>query len=127
MKLDKDVIREVLLAVEASDTDPYDTIDLELPGRSREEVSYTVMLLAEAGLLVAEDLSSLGDDGFGWVPMRLTFAGHEFLDTVRDGEIWRRTKEGAAKVGVASVQVLLEIGKAYAKQAIREHLGFTVP
>ena len=38
---------------------------------------------------------------------RLTFNGHEFLDTVRDGEIWKLAKEGATKAGVASVQVTL--------------------
>jgi hypothetical protein len=52
---------------------------------------------------------------------RLTFKGHEFLDTVRDSEVWKLTKESAQKAGVASVQVLFEIGKAYAKQKLAEH------
>nr|WP_240997928.1 DUF2513 domain-containing protein [Pseudomonas viridiflava] len=32
---------------------------------------------------------------FDWRPKRLTIRGHEFLDTIRDREVWRLTKAGA--------------------------------
>jgi hypothetical protein len=60
---------------------------------------------------------------YDWRAKRLTFQGHEFLDTVRDPEIWRRTKEGASKIGGAGVELLLTVGKAYAKQVLQEKLG----
>ena len=121
MKLDKDLVREILLAIEASDQTPDSWIDLAIDSHSEDEVSYHVMLLHEAGLIVAQDLCSMSD--FDWRPKRLTIRGHEFLDTVRDGEVWRRTKVGAEKAGVASIGFLLELGKAYGKQVLKERLG----
>ncbi|RMU13536.1 DUF2513 domain-containing protein, partial [Pseudomonas savastanoi] len=68
-----------------------------------------------------------GIDRFRWQPRRLTYKGHEFLDTVRDEEIWRRTKAGAEKAGGVGLGLLLEIDKAYGKQVFREKLGIELP
>lgn len=127
MKLDKDLVREILLAVEDSDHSPEESIVLSLNNRTPQEVSYHVMLLHEAGLLVGRDASVLADVFPVWQPKRLTYRGHEFLDTVRDNEVWRRTKAGAEKAGVASLGLLLEIGKAYGKEVLKEKLGIELP
>nr|WP_234936981.1 DUF2513 domain-containing protein [Pseudomonas savastanoi] len=74
---------------------------MEIDDRPSEEVSYHVRLLDEACLLAA--LNTGGMDRFLWQPQRLTYKGHEFLDTIRDGEVWRRTKAGAEKAGVAGL------------------------
>lgn len=125
MKLDKDLVREILLAVEASDKTPDSWIDLALESHSNDEVSYHVMLLHEAGFIVAQDLCSISD--FDWRPKRLTIRGHEFLDTIRDREVWRLTKAGAEKAGGVSLAVMLEIGKAYGKQVLKDRLGIDLP
>lgn len=125
MKLDKDLVREILLIVEASKEDPLGWTQVELEGREALEISYHVMLLHEAGLIVGQDLSTY--DGLEWLPKRLTYKGHEFLDTVRDGEVWRRTKAGAEKAGVAGLGILLELGKAYGKEVLKEKLGIELP
>ncbi|MFS2096280.1 DUF2513 domain-containing protein [Pseudomonas sp. Pseusp11] len=125
MKLEKDLVREILLAVEASDQTPNSWIDLTIENHGDDEIAYHVMLLHEAGLIVAQDLCSMSD--FDWRPKRLTMRGHEFLDTIRDGEVWRRTKAGAEKAGVAGLAVLLELGKAYGKQVLKERLGIDLP
>ncbi|NNJ16344.1 DUF2513 domain-containing protein [Pseudomonas putida CSV86] len=124
MKLDKDLVRDILLAVEAHD-EPDSWLPLEIPGKSDTETSYHVMLLAEAGLLKADDVGSMST--FEWNATRLTYKGHEFLDTVRDPEIWRRTKSGAEKAGVAGLGMLVELGKAYGKQMLKERLGIELP
>ncbi|MFG0323712.1 DUF2513 domain-containing protein [Pseudomonas sp. zjy_15] len=124
MKLDKELVRDVLLAVEAHD-EPDRWLAIKIPGKSDIEVSYHIMLLAEAGMLKADDVGS--HDGFEWVPTRLTYKGHEFLETVRDPEIWRRTKEGAEKAGIAGLGMLVELGKAYGKQLLKERLGIDLP
>lgn len=123
MKLDKDLVRQILLSVEASNDAPVGWITLEIEGRSSDELSYHVMLLAEAGFIEAQDLSTLGE--FEWQPTRLTYQGHEFLDTIRDSEVWRRTKAGAEKAGVASVGFVWDLAKAYGKQVLSERLGIT--
>lgn len=124
MQLDKDLVREILLAVEAHD-EPEGLIVLTIEDHSPEEVSYHVMHLNEAGLLVA--LNTGGIDRFRWQPQRLTYQGHEFLDTVRDGEVWRRTKAGAEQADGAGLSLLLQIGKAYGKQVFKERLGIELP
>lgn len=124
MKLDKDLVREILLEVEAHD-EPDGLIELHIDDRSPEEISYHVCLLDEAGLLTALDTG--GMDIFRWQPQRLTYQGHEFLDTVRDEEIWRRTKAGAEKAGGVGLGLLMEIGKAYGKQIFKEKLGIELP
>ena len=88
MQLDKDLVREILLAIEASEHSPEESITLSLEDRTPEEISYHVMLLHEAGLLVGRDASVLADLFPVWQAKRLTYKGHEFLDTVRDGEVW---------------------------------------
>ncbi|MDT3749532.1 DUF2513 domain-containing protein [Pseudomonas kurunegalensis] len=124
MKLDKELVRDILLAVEAHDK-PNRWLSLKMPDRSDAETSYHVMLLAEAGLLKADDVGGL--NSFEWQATRLTYKGHEFLETVRDPEVWRRTKEGAEKAGIAGLSMLVELGKAYGKQLLKERLGIELP
>ena len=52
----------------------------------------------------------------------LTSEGHDFLDSVRDPEIWRRTKAGAVKAGGFTVDILKELAKSLIKAAIQQHL-----
>ncbi len=118
MKLDKDLVREILLQVEAN-PDPMGWTELEFPGRSDEDVAYQVENLNEAGFLHADNLTS--SSGYDWRAKQLTYEGHEFLETVRDPEIWRDTKEAAKKIGSSSVEVLFEIGKNFVKQKLAEH------
>lgn len=125
MRLDKDLIRQILLAVEADEGPVYEAVLLEFEGRSESQVGYHVMQLVEAGYLVGEDLSSL-DDELAWEAQRLTYRGHEFLDTIRDDEVWSRTKTAVGKVGGASLSMFLELGKGYAKQVIAERMGISL-
>ena len=119
MKLDKDLVRDILLALENDDEDSFGYKDLSLDDHTQEEVTYHVCILAEGGFLTAMDLSTL--DGYDWRAQRLTYDGHEFLDTIRDGEVWKLTKDTAKKAGVGSLKLLFEVGKSYGKQKLVEH------
>ena len=50
-------------------------------------MGFLVLLLHEAGLVWAV-VTSHHQSRFSWRPVRLTMAGHEYLDTIRDEEIW---------------------------------------
>jgi hypothetical protein len=122
MEFDKDLAREILLKVEA---DPHFNGSFRGVSAgnlgiacSPETFAYHCVLLHEAGFL--EGNMKMAQQGH-IVISRLTFKGHEFLDTIRDGEIWRLTKETAAKTGAASVQALLAIATAAIKQKLAEH------
>lgn len=73
MKLDKDLVREILPAIEASDKTPDSWINLVIESHSEDKISYHVMLLQEAVFIAAQDLRSMSD--FDWRPKRLTIRG----------------------------------------------------
>lgn len=82
-----------------------------------------VEVMAEAGLIMAYKETQTGKGTFGWNIMRLTWHGHEFLDTVRDPEIWRKTKSGAAAAGGYGFGFLKDLATAYAEHVAKERLG----
>ncbi len=89
MKREMDLVRSILFALEDA---PFDggPLDLEIEGHSEVEVTYHVMLLAEAGLIRAFDFSS--DEFPEWRPAYLTWQGHEFLNAARDTGRWQKAK-----------------------------------
>jgi hypothetical protein len=99
----------------------YGSDDLAIDGYSTEEVWYNLELMVEAGLLAVQG-SGFGGSG-DLLFQRLTWSGHEYLDAVRDPEVWRRTKEGVSKVGGASLSFACEMAKAYGKHVAKERLG----
>ncbi len=118
MKRDMDLVRSILLQVEANEDDPRGMIPLDIPGKSPMDVSYHVMLMAEAGLITAHDLSS--SSGYNFIPKRLTWSGHEFLDAARNETVWNETKMTVAKkAGTVSFEVL----KALLSQATLRLVG----
>jgi Hypothetical protein (DUF2513) len=92
MKRDMDLARAILLKIEEHpDSDGIGWVSLEIEGRSDREIGYHVMLLHEADLLEAIDASD--SEGSDWRPVRLTWAGHEFLDAARQEGRWQKAKE----------------------------------
>jgi hypothetical protein len=76
MKLDKDLVRSILLAVEDKDGDPSLPMILNIDGYDHTTVAHHVRLLSDAGFLVAIDFSSF--NAYDWQPRYLTYSGHEF-------------------------------------------------
>jgi hypothetical protein len=76
MRLDAELIRTVLSKTAEL---PFDGgfHEIEIPDCTEEALSYHVMILAQAGLLEAEDLTTF--DGVCWRPKFLTYEGNEFL------------------------------------------------
>jgi hypothetical protein len=112
MKRDADLVRQILLKIEASSPDD-NLSELSVEGYSPEQVTYHLTLLQEAGLIAAVDIS--GYEGEAWIPTRLTWHGHEFLDAARDEKRWRKVKLAMSKTGgvVVSVaeQLLIDLVK----------------
>ena len=122
MKRDMELIRQVLLQVEDRSTGPVRPIGrLEIDGYSYDQITHHVWLLADAGFLTAQNFSHLS--GVDWRPISLTWAGAELLDTIRDQEVWGKTKAGMQKAGGAGVELMWELAKAYAKAKLSETLG----
>lgn len=126
MKRDMDFVRELLLQIESAD-EP-NLADL-LPENANDSdrkkyQNHLEMLIEQAGLVTGIDASSMS--GPNWLDLKLTWNGHEFLDAVRDPEIWRKAKDGASAVGTETIDFLWQIAKAYAKHIAKEKLGLAL-
>lgn len=111
MKRDMELIRRMLLTMEESEETLVRSIAFE--GVKRATVQYHFQLLADAGFLEAQEMY-LKDRSLH-MGYRLTWAGHEFLGSVRDPEIWAKTKQGAEKVGSWSVKLLADLASGFVR------------
>ncbi len=117
MKRDMDLCREILRRVEER-SGFQDWFELEIEGRSREEVSYHVKILSQAGLLEAHEDRRIGL--VNWFPMSLTWSGQEFLAAARDDTLWNK-----AKFTVVSTTggLAFEFLQAWLKREAAQRLG----
>jgi uncharacterized protein DUF2513 len=115
MKSDMDLHRKILLEIEKA---PYEKdegmFDFAVEGYDRDSVSYHIMILDEARLIQARNLNR-GITGF-WVPIRLTWEGHEFLDAARDNNRWNKAKGAMTQVGGFALDVMKQLLIQYLKQ-----------
>ena len=86
-----DLIREILLAMEAS-KDGF-TLPIMLKGYSEEEIGYHCLLLSEAELILAADSTNISSMTPTAIPIRITWSGYKFLDDARDEKIMSRAKQ----------------------------------
>ena len=117
MKLDMDLVRKMLLAVE-SNTHGF-APKIEIEGYTEEQIGYHAVLLGEAGLVVTNDFTSFGDKSPNAEIIRLTWAGHEFIDAARENIIWEQAKEKISQIGSATIPVWT----AVLTEIIKKQLG----
>lgn len=125
MDRDMDLVRLILLAVADKGVIPVRMMGpLTLEGYPADLVSYHVWMLEGAGLIEAVDLTSHGH--FECRPRCLTWHGHEFLDSIRDPEVWRQTKAGVEMVGGFSLDILSALARGLIRKKIEEHTGISL-
>lgn len=90
MKRNMDLARAILVALEESPS-VSNPVEFSIPDFSDDEVTYHVKLLHQAGLIEALDIS--GVNQAKWLPISLTWEGHEFLDAARDSTRWSQAKK----------------------------------
>jgi hypothetical protein len=122
MKLDPDLMREILLHIEtAQDTNSW---QYEIDSEDDYPRYYAATKLLEAGFLDGAVYGGVGEDEVIEITA-LTFSGHQFLETLRAPEAWSYAKAGAAKLKNFGIDVLVALGRAYAEQKLKEVLGIT--
>lgn len=130
MKRDADLIRQLLLRIEAQRLGVGGAVDqvltlsaskppLCLEGEDPDEVQYNMRLLAEAGYLQMPKTQFTGSFNI----RGLTWAGHDFLDSVRDEDVWRKTKDGALKAGGFTFDLIKDLAKGFLKKQIEDRTG----
>ena len=117
MKRDMDLIRLILLELENSE--PYQVFRPNICGYQDKEVNYHLELLISAWLVEGEMHYTGGMTANPNV--KLTWAGHEFLDDIRTDSIWKNTKTLLSSKGVTTVSA--EILKIAVQSILKDHLG----
>jgi hypothetical protein len=129
VKRDLGLIRELLLRLEslpmgmyAAETISPDNPKIAVEGYDQEQIAYHLSLLQERGLIEVPDSQPL----IGIVFTRLSWEGHDFLDAVRDPEIWRKTKGGAEAVGSWTFEVVKGLARGFIAKKMQEYTGITL-
>jgi hypothetical protein len=116
MKRDMDLVREILLAVEDS-PDQMAANRPDIEGYTDSEINYHLVLLHEAGLIIA--LIHKGDDQYSAEPVRLTWEGYEFLEAIRDKAKWHEMKKVILE---KSGGLVYEVIKFFAVESMKRQL-----
>lgn len=103
MQRDMDLVRQILLAIEAS-PDPSLEHQPVISGWSDKDVSYHIVLLKQAALIDGLDTTVMGNPMPMYMLIGLTWSGHEFLAAARDESRWAKAR---AKLGGAFNTVTL--------------------
>jgi Hypothetical protein (DUF2513) len=131
MKRDMDMIRNLLLRIEAlpsleaSTPGPqiYSLSTRDAPLRVSDEdpsdLHHHMRLLVNAGYLDLTPTQFEGSFNF----KGLSWKGHDFLDSVRDEEVWRKTKQGALAAGGFTFELLADLAKGFVKEQIKLRTG----
>lgn len=125
MKRDFDLIREILLDIEKNVPAVPQDLGYHFEHEDRDAVAFALYLMAQKGLI--HDAYDIGDHGThesdSYGHPKLTWEGCDFLDAVRDDEIWQKTKLGVTKAGSFTFDVLKALAKGLIKTKIEQHTG----
>ncbi len=117
MRRDMDLVREILMQL-ADAEGPLDSSAFTGEGRSRDLVGYHIQIMAEGGLISATVVASSSSPYALAQADRLTWAGNEFLDSVRSPAVWSRVKMAAAKAAGGASAADLQSLAAQAVQSL---------
>jgi hypothetical protein len=126
MKRDMDLIRQLMLKLEAIPLqaggiyhiEPHDP-EISVEGYDNDTIAYHLSLIKDAGLVDSGNVNpmvGIGYRGFTW-------AGHDFIDSVRDPEIWQKTEGALKHAGGFTLDFAKALAKGFIKKKIEQHTG----
>jgi len=116
MKRDLNLIRTILLAIEANPAGR-PILGFDAPGHSVEEIREHVQLLDDAGFIDANILTGGMGEPTGFLVTRMTWSGQEFLAHAKNDTIWKKVLSQAEAKGMsASMAVINGLLEAAAKR-----------
>lgn len=107
MKRNMDLVRQILLALEAHE-DPAGMANVEIDGQQQAEVNCHLTIMVEAGLIYGQEYSHEAVDDTIWMYVRMTWRGHDVLDAARDDARWAKVKAQLEATGGAWTLAILE-------------------
>jgi hypothetical protein len=100
MKRDLELVRAILLALEAADHG-FAPHPFTVPGYDADTIGHHVWLMQQGGLLTASTVVAMHDASPIAIPESITWQGHEFLAAVRNDTVWRKVKADVKDKGLA--------------------------
>lgn len=129
MQRDMDLIRELMLKLEAypmrSGAVRYFSAhdqEVAVEGYLPQQIDAHLAMIAKSGFI---DMGT-SEPSYEIAFKGLTWAGHDFIDSVRDPEIWRTTKQGVEKVKGFSFDLLTAFAKGLIKKKIADMSGVEI-
>lgn len=92
-----------------------------LNGYSEQDIKYTLMKLSETDFLHSTP-TIIENNLIAFSTGMLTWNGHKFLDTIRDPEVWSKTKKVTNHLESVSISLLSEIGSKVITNMIDKNL-----
>ena len=132
MKLDLNCIRDTLITLESwlvlNDDLEFVYLDLDEIHKSsnmlkypRAEVAYTLIVLREADFI--EAIIDYGSNRIDELDViRLTYKGHQFLDTIRPQSVWDKIYSVSEKTNLKSISAIMEIADILLPETIKSVL-----
>jgi hypothetical protein len=127
MKRDMDLIRSLLLDIEEAAVPmrgasySEENMLLKFPDHDPNFVRAHLSLIQDAGLIQsAQYLGNQIDE------VNMTWQGHEFLEEIRNDDVWNQTKSGAKQVGSFGIELIRDIAKGIIKKKIHDLSGVDV-
>ena len=129
MKINPDCIRDILLYLESElkiDTDigNFKTISLSRIQEyfnetySKDDIWYSVYNLKEIQYIDGTFKAASNSVMYICNISNITWAGHEFLNSIRHKTVWDATKDGAKKLGLMSISALSMIASEVTKAIV---------
>jgi hypothetical protein len=124
MQREMDLIRLLLLKLEGLEQDAgsvymYEYSELAIDGYTSDQVLYHLDLLLEARLIDQGGNGAMS----AFVFKRLTWAGHDFVDSVRDDDVWQKSRKGALAAGGWSLELISDLAKGFIRKKASELTG----
>ncbi|WP_305967372.1 DUF2513 domain-containing protein [Marinobacter salsuginis] len=121
MKRDMDLVRKILLAVEADERPD------SISGYDSEAIKYNQALAIEAGLVegrVLNDNSNAIQVPSAVYIKKLTWQGHEFIDLMKKSEVWETIQREFKEASFATIlKVGRDLAEGWAKKRVNQLLA----
>ncbi len=122
MQRDMDLVRKILLYIESKEDD-HPIIEAPFDGYEQITILEHYHLLYEAGLIRGEKICSTStpDRIVKIIPFGLTWAGHDFTDSIKNDGIWNKAKDAvSSKLSGLPFDVLKAVLIGLCKEAVKD-------
>jgi hypothetical protein len=119
MKRDIELMRKIMMLIEQYPNGSPPT-ELHIEGYTQEQIGYHAYLIVDSGLAAGAKTSGLASKGPQYRIIRLTSAGHDFVESARNPYVWDEVMENIKKQGLTSAAI--DVVKKLLDKAVRKKL-----